>query len=397
MASTIHMRTTESLRRVRTTSMRPSGGVAPSSSVSLAMGEPDFDPPGVAVKALELALREGWTHYGPLNGDPELRALIAEQTSALSVVRVTGDQVCITHGATAALTAAVLATVNPGDRVVIPEPTYSLYSDLVEMVGGVPVPVPLRSDHHLDLDVLMAAAKSAVLVILCNPGNPTGRVLDRAQLEELGARLDRQVLVLVDEAYGGFVYSGSFTSSVAVESLANRLILVNTFSKTYAMTGFRLGYCIAPEQLASDISLAHRTMNGAPNAAVQRAGLAVLRGAEADVEYMCAQYRERKDYVVSRLRSMPGVTFNEPEGAFYVFMRYPGGEPSVDFVDRLKNAGVLVRAGAEYGPSGEGHIRLSFASSMEDLSAGLDRLESVMRRDSHRPTSSETGVTQSVL
>ena len=224
----------------------------------------------------------------------------------------------------------------------------------------------------------MEEAYDAALVIICNPGNPTGRVMGRDDLTRLGAQLPPQTLVMVDEAYSGFVYGNEFTSAITIASLRDRLIIVDTFSKTYAMTGFRLGYSIAPSGIAEDISLAHRTINGAVNASVQRAGIAVLKGADDDVRRMRDEYEDRRAYVVQRLQSIPGVTFNDPEGAFYVFLKYNKPLLSADVTNHLRNAGLLVRSGFEYGPSGEGHIRLSFASSMEDLKLGLDRLEAAL-------------------
>jgi aspartate aminotransferase len=200
-----------------------------------------------------------------MNGDPELREAIAQQASRIAGTRFTERSVLISHGGAAAITAAILATVNPGDRVVLPEPTYSLYLDSVQLAGGRAVFVPTRPDHHLDLGHLDAALDHARLTVLCNPVNPTGAVFDAAELDWLGRRLSgTDTLVLADEAYADIVYDGTrFTSTLSVPSLRERLIYVQTLSKTYAMTGWRVGYAVAGEPIASAIRQVHRTMNGA--------------------------------------------------------------------------------------------------------------------------------------
>jgi aspartate aminotransferase len=253
------------IARVARASLRPPGGVPPPGVISLAQGEPDFATPEPIAEALRRAVRDGYTRYGDMNGDPELREAIAQQASRIAGTRFTERSVLISHGGAAAITAAILATVNPGDRVVLPEPTYSLYLDSVQLAGGRAVFVPTRPDHHLDLGHLDAALDHARLTVLCNPVNPTGAVFDAAELDWLGRRLSgTDTLVLADEAYADIVYDGTrFTSTLSVPSLRERLIYVQTLSKTYAMTGWRVGYAVAGEPIASAIRQVHRTMNGA--------------------------------------------------------------------------------------------------------------------------------------
>ncbi|WPB89344.1 pyridoxal phosphate-dependent aminotransferase [Streptomyces malaysiensis] len=346
------------------------------------MGEPDFPTPEPIAEALRQALRDGYTHYGDLNGDPELRDTIAAQADRLSVTPRSERSVTVTHGGAAAITASVLAVVDPGDRVVIPEPTYSLYPDAVRLAGGEPVLVPTTPGHHLDLDALAAALPGARMVMLCNPVNPTGAVLPGEQLVALGELLaGTDTLVLVDEAYADIVYDGvRFVPALAVESLGERLIQCSTLSKTYAMTGWRIGYAIAPDEVTAAIRHVHRTFNSSVNAAVQRAALTALRLGPQLAAPMLAAYQERRDVVVEWLAATDLLQCAEPEGAFYAFVRYEADVPSERMAQLMLEGGVAVRAGSEYGPGGHRHIRLSFATDLATLDEGLTRITSVLKR-----------------
>ena len=374
------------LQRIRQTSSRPAGVQPPPGTINLSMGEPDFAAPAPVVDALHRALLDGHTHYGDLGGDPQLRALVAEQATAVrnaaeasaglpASVPVMAGQVSIGHGATGVLAAAILSLVGPGDRVVLPEPTYSLYSDLVEMVGGEVVWVPLDADLHVDVEATLAACADARMLILCNPGNPTGAVFPAAALAALGEGLaGTDTVVVSDEAYGAFTYGSAFTSALAVPQLTERLIQVDTLSKTYALTGFRLGWSVAPEPIAQAISQVGRTIAGAPNAAVQKAAIAALSAGESLYADMQQVYAARRETVVEELGAIPGVEFAAPEGAFYAFFRHGVDLPSADVRTALADRGVLLRAGSEYGPSGEGYLRMSFAASEEDIREGIRRI-----------------------
>jgi aspartate aminotransferase len=368
------------IARVARASLRPPGGVAPQGVISLAQGEPDFATPEPIVEALRRAVRDGYTRYGDMNGDPELREAIAQQASRIAGTRFTDRSVLVSHGGAAAITAAILATVNPGDRVVLPEPTYSLYLDAVQLAGGRPVFVPTRPDHHFDLGRLDAALDRARLTVLCNPVNPTGVVFDAAELDWLGRRLSgTDTLVLADEAYADIVYDGTlFTSALSVPALRERLIYVQTLSKTYAMTGWRVGYAVAEEPVTSAIRQVHRTMNSAVNAAVQRAALEAIRIGPVLAAPMLRAYQERREFVTARIAAMECLDATRPDGAFYSFARYSSPLPAAEVTARLLAGGVAVRSGPEFGPSGEGHIRLSFATSLQNLEEGLDRVETVL-------------------
>jgi aspartate aminotransferase len=368
------------ISRVAAASLRPPGGLAPAGAISLAQGEPDFPTPEPITEALSRAVRDGYTRYGDMNGDPELRAAIAALASGIAGEPYSERSVLVSHGGAAAITAAILATVNPGDRVLLPEPTYSLYLDAVELAGGQPVFVPTRPDHHLDPGSLAAELSGARMVILCNPVNPTGAVFGPAELDWLGQRLaGTDTLVMADEAYADIVYDGlPFTSALAVPSLRERLIYVQTLSKTYAMTGWRVGYAVAAPDVTAAIRQVHRTMNSAVNAAVQRAALAAISIGPRLAEPMLAAYQERRDFVAARIAAMECLDSTRPAGAFYSFARYASSQPAAEVTAQLLAGGVVVRSGPEFGPSGEGHIRLSFATSMDNLKEGLNRIEHVL-------------------
>ncbi|GAB3460490.1 aminotransferase class I/II-fold pyridoxal phosphate-dependent enzyme [Streptomonospora sediminis] len=361
---------------LRRSSRRPALAPAPPGSVSLAMGEPDFPTPPPVVEAAAAALRAGHTHYADQKGLVELRAALASGLPALPGRPWSADDVVVTHGATAALAAVVFAMIGPGDRVVIPEPAYSLYADLVVLAGGTADFVPLGPDLHWDLAALAAALPGAAMMIFSNPSNPTGIVHREQELKALGDLLDGSgVLVVSDEAYHRLVYPGhKLTPAPAVDSLRDRTVYVQTFSKTYAMTGWRVGYLAGPREVVDAAAHVHRTLNGSVNTAVQHAALAALDLPNGAVDAMVDRYRQRRELVVAHLSDVPGLHLVPPEGAFYGFLRYDAGLGSETVVRELAARKVLVRAGAEYGPSGEGHIRISFAASADDLRTGLARI-----------------------
>lgn len=364
------------IAELRRRSRRPALAPAPPGAVSLAMGEPDFPTPPPVIEAAVAALREGNTHYADQKGLWELRAALAARLPAHPGRTWTADDIVVTHGATAALAAVVLAMIGPGDRVVIPEPAYSLYADLVVFAGGTVDFVPLAPDLHWDLDALAAALPGAAMMIFSNPSNPTGIVHREQELEALGKLLDgSDVLVVSDEAYQRLVYPGHvLTSALEIASLRERTVYVQTFSKTYAMTGWRVGYLTGPRDVVDAAAHAHRTYNGSLNTAVQHAALAALDLPDGVVDAMVDTYRRRRELVVAQLSGVPGLHLVPPEGAFYGFLRYDADLPSEVVVRELAERKVMVRAGAEYGPSGEGHVRISFAAAENDLRTGLGRI-----------------------
>jgi aspartate aminotransferase len=367
------------VKRIAAVSLRPSFTYGPG-VISLAMGEPDFETPASIVDAAVDALRAGHTRYTNPLGDVDLRAALAGVTSRTAGAPYGGDQILITHGSTAGLAAAILAVVNPGDRVVIPEPSYSLYADVVALAGGVPVFVPQRPDFHLDFAALADALPGARLLILCTPGNPTGAVYGADEWARIAQLVGpTPAYVLCDEAYYSLMYDGRpFVSGLTIGPLRERFIYAQTFSKAYAMTGWRLGYLAGPGAVIAAAGVIHRAFNGTNNAFVQRAALVAVNEGAPHAAAWLEQFARRRAFALERLRAIDGISAAAPEGGFYIFARYAAPVPSAELATLMLAGGVAVRAGREYGPSGEGHFRISFATSIENLATGLDRIEAVL-------------------
>jgi aspartate aminotransferase len=369
-------RPAEAVQRVVDTSRRVQQPQSSADLVSLAMGEPNFDTPAQVVAAAAEALAAGHTHYAPAVGAKALRQALAERLRLLTAEEVSSDDILVTHGGTAGLAAVILAVVNPGDRVVVPDPTYSLYADLVSMAGGVLVPVPLAADLHWDLEALSSALVDAKLFVFCNPSNPTGIVHSRAELAALAQMVDgTDTLVLSDEAYSDLVYTPEpFTSALEVAGLEGRTIYCQTFSKSYAMTGWRVGYLWGPGDVIAAAARVHGTFNGSVNTANQIAALTALQTCAPDIARMHQAYARRRQLMVDGLSGIEGLSVGTPEGAFYVFPKYEGTLNSEQMVAHLRDHGVAVRPGGEFGESGEYHLRLSYAASEEAITEGVKRI-----------------------
>lgn len=372
----LSFRPAEAVQRVLDTSRRVQQPQSSADLVSLAMGEPNFDTPAQVVAAAAEALAAGHTHYAPAVGAKALRQALAERLRLLTAEEVSSDDILVTHGGTAGLAAVILAVVNPGDRVVVPDPTYSLYADLVSMAGGVLVPVPLAADLHWDLEALSSALVDAKLFVFCNPSNPTGIVHSRAELAALAQMVDgTDTLVLSDEAYSDLVYTPEpFTSALEVAGLEGRTIYCQTFSKSYAMTGWRVGYLWGPGDVIAAAARVHGTFNGSVNTANQIAALTALQTCAPDIARMHQAYARRRQLMVDGLSGIEGLSVGTPEGAFYVFPKYEGTLNSEQMVAHLRDHGVAVRPGGEFGESGEYHLRLSYAASEEAITEGVKRI-----------------------
>src|SRR5215218_4163436 len=348
--------------------------------VHLQIGEPDFDTPVNAREAAKRALDDGATHYAPYPGIPELREAIAEDATARKGFDVTPDRVFVTVGGKGVMLYAILGLVDPGDEVLVPDPGYPIYESLTRFVGGTPVPVPIRMelDFRIDLDELASLVTPRTRMLVINsPANPTGGVLTRTDLEavaDLAIRHD--LVVLADEIYGRILYDGAEHVSLAsLPGMAERTIVLDGFSKTFAMTGWRLGYAIVPPSLVQAYgTLIINTVSCAPTFA-QIGAVEALRGPQDDVEAMVEEFRARRDLVVEGLNAIPGIRCATPSGAFYVFPDVSGtGFTGAELAHRLlTEAGVCVLAGTAFGGIGAGHIRISYANSRENLAEALRR------------------------
>ncbi len=360
--------------------------------IHLEIGEPDFDTAEHIVEAGCRALRSGETHYTPTAGIPELREAIAADVAESRGIDVDPAQVVVTPGGKPIMFFAILALVEPGDEVLMPNPAFPIYESMVDFVGGTPVFVPLRQENgfRFDLDEFKEGlSEKTRLVILNSPANPTGGVFTKEDIrgiaEILRGRPD--VAVLSDEIYARLLYSGSFASIASENGFGpdERTIILDGFSKTYAMTGWRLGYGVMPEALAEQVTKLQVNSNSCTAAATQHAGLAALAGPQDAVDRMLEEFRARRDLIVAGLNDLPGVECISPQGAFYAFPKVSGtGRPADELADLLlREAGVACLSGTAFGRHGEGHLRLSYANSRENISRALDRMHEVLSRTIH--------------
>ncbi len=354
--------------------------------VHLEIGEPDFDTPAHIKDAAKRALDAGATHYGPSAGLPELREAIAQHISETRGIPVSPEEVVVTPGAKPIMFFTILALVNRGDEVIYPNPGFPIYESVINFVGGVPVPIPLREETGFGFDLALferKVSKRTRLIIINSPQNPTGGVLEREQIQSI-AELARhwQIPVLADEIYRYFLYEGGFTSIASLAGMKAQTIILDGFSKAYAMTGWRLGYGVMPIPLAEHVTRLMVNSASCTATFVQLAGLAALQGDQSPVARMVAEFKRRRDLIVDGLNKLPGVSCRSPRGAFYVFpnvsaLRRPAGEIA-DLL--LQEAGVAVLPGTAFGQHGEGYLRLSYANSEANLKKALERMEPVLAR-----------------
>jgi aspartate/methionine/tyrosine aminotransferase len=351
------------------------------SIVYLQIGEPDFDTPDNVRAAAKHALDQGLTHYPPYAGLPELRAAIAADTTARRGFAVEPSNVFVTVGGKGVMVYAIMALVDPGDEVIVPDPGYPIYDSITRFVGGTSVPLPIRqeNDFRLDVDELASLITPRTkLLVINSPANPTGGVLTRDDIERIAElALRHDLVVLSDEIYSRILYDGAEHVSIAsLEGMAERTILLDGFSKTYAMTGWRLGYAVVPDWLVKAYGqLIINTISGA-TAFAQAGAIEALRGPQDDVDGMVREFRARRDLIVDGLNEIPGFSCLRPQGAFYVFPDISGtGLSGAELADRLlQEAGVCVLAGTAFGGVGRDHIRISYANSRDNLSEALRRI-----------------------
>jgi aspartate aminotransferase len=351
------------------------------SIIHLEIGEPDFDTPSNVVEAAVDALHKGWTHYGPSAGLPELRQTIADYVSRTRGVKVTAEEVVVVPGGKPIIFFTILALIDEGDEVIYPNPGFPIYESMIHYVGGKPVPIHLREDRDFSLDVNELSAlitDRTKLIILNSPHNPTGGVMPRKDTEQVARLLgDRNILVLSDEIYSRLLFEGEHFSIMSIPGMQERTILLDGFSKTYAMTGWRMGYGVMRADLAAQITRLMTNSNSCTASFTQIAGIEALRGDQSSVDHMCAEFKRRRDVFVAGLNKIKGFSCRMPHGAFYVFPNITQtGWKSKPLADALlEQAGVAALSGTAFGAFGEGYLRFSIANSLENLQQALERIE----------------------
>ncbi len=351
------------------------------SIIHLEIGEPDFDTPGNVVEAAVDALHKGWTHYGPSAGLPELRQAIAEYVSRTRGVRVSADEVVVVPGGKPIIFFTILSLIDEGDEVLFPNPGFPIYESMIEYVGGRAVPIQLREERDFSLDVNELASRinnRTKLIIVNSPQNPTGGVLERKDIEQIARVIgDRNILVLSDEIYSRLLFEGEHFSIMSVPGMQERTILLDGFSKTYAMTCWRMGYGVMRPDLAAHITRLMTNSNSCTASFTQVAGIEALRGDQSSVDRMCAEFKRRRDVFVAGLNKIKGFSCRLPKGAFYVFPNITKtGWKSKPLADALlEQAGVAALSGTAFGAFGEGYLRFSVANSLENLQQALERLD----------------------
>lgn len=350
------------------------------------IGEPDFATPKFIVDAGIAALREGQTHYSPAAGILPLREAIVDDVARRRGVRPEVKNVVVTPGAKPILFFAILACIESGDEVIYPNPGFPIYESVINFAGGTPVPLPLReeNDFRFDPDEFRSLVTDKTRMIILNtPQNPTGGILTRQDIETVAeVARERQIWVLSDEVYKNIIYEGTHQSIYALPEMQDLTILLDGFSKTYAMTGWRLGFGVMQEDLAQKVERLMINCNSCTATFTQYAGIAALKGPTKEVDAMVAEFKRRRDVMVNGLNDIPGIQCKLPQGAFYAF-------PNVKQINLsskklatylLEEAGVAVLSGTAFGDHGDGYLRFSYANSIENIQLGLERIKQALEK-----------------
>ncbi|HSW50911.1 MAG TPA: pyridoxal phosphate-dependent aminotransferase [Bryobacteraceae bacterium] len=354
--------------------------------IHLEIGEPDFPTPAHIVEAAKKALDEGWTHYGPTQGYPELREAVAAYISRSRNIQVGPEHVSIVPGGKPIIFFSILALIEPGDEVIYPNPGFPIYESMINFAGGVPVPMPLVEERgfSLDLDRLRDSLNGRTrLLILNSPHNPTGGVIPPGDMRAIADMVrERDLMVLADEMYSEIWYDQPPVSITAFPGMLEKTILLDGFSKTFAMTGWRMGYSVAPTWLVGAFTKLMVNSNSCTSSFTQRAGIAALNGPQEDTRRMVAEFRRRRDAFCDGLNQLPGFRCARPGGAFYAFPNIQGtGRTAKELAGALLDeAGVACVEGTSFGEYGEGYIRFSYANSFTNLLETVERIRVFLSR-----------------
>ncbi|HYR43672.1 MAG TPA: pyridoxal phosphate-dependent aminotransferase [Terriglobia bacterium] len=351
--------------------------------IHLEIGEPDFPTPAHVIEAGKRALDEGWTKYGPTPGFAELREAIAAYVSRTRGIQAGADNVCVVPGGKPIMYFSMVALLEAGDEVIYPNPGFPIYESMIRFLGAKPVPIPLVENRGFafDLDTFRDRLSTKTkMVILNSPANPTGGVISRDDLRSMAGMLrERDVMILSDEIYSRIWYEVEPSSITSFEGMAEKTIILDGFSKTYSMTGWRLGYGVMPVWLADAVNKLTVNSNSCTASFTQRAGLAALEGPQDCVTTMVAEFRRRRDAMVKGFNQIPGFRCTVPPGAFYAFPNITGtGMASKDLANLLLNdAGVACLWGTAFGQHGDGYLRFSYANSLANILEAIDRIRKV--------------------
>jgi aspartate aminotransferase len=358
------------------------------SIIHLEIGEPDFNTPANVVEAAVDALHKGWTHYGPSAGLPDLRQALADYVSRTRGVQVTSDEVVVVPGGKPIIFFSILSLVDDGDEVIYPNPGFPIYESMIHYVGGRAVPIALKEERDFSLDVNELSAlisDRTKLIIINSPQNPTGGVLSRRDIEQVAEVIgDRNIMVLSDEIYSRLLFDGGEHFSImSVPGMQERTILLDGFSKTYAMTGWRMGYGVMRSELAAHMTRLMTNSNSCTASFTQVAGIEAIRGDQNSVDQMRDEFQRRRDMVVAGLNKIKGFSCRLPKGAFYVFpnITKTGWKSKALAEALLEQAGVAALSGTAFGEYGEGFLRFSVANSMENLQLALERIDQWTRKN----------------
>jgi aspartate aminotransferase len=355
--------------------------------IHLEIGEPDFDTPRNIIDAACDALHKGFTHYGPSAGLPQLRDIIVQHVSETRGVNVTPNEVVVVPGGKPIIFFSILALAEQGDEVIYPNPGFPIYESMINYVGAKAVPIRLREelDFGLDVDELADLINDRTrLIILNSPQNPTGGVLEKKDIDAIARAIgDRNIMVLSDEIYSRLIFEGEHHSIMSIDGLRDRTILLDGFSKTYAMTGWRMGYGVMRADLATHIARLMTNSSSCTASFSQIAGIEALRGPQDSVDEMRAEFKKRRDVMVAGLNKIKGFSCCLPHGAFYVFPNITGtGWPSKKLADALlDDAGVAALSGTAFGAFGEGYLRFSVANSIENIEKALERVDGWVKKN----------------